>query len=201
MPSVGMTRLQLARPGLDVAKDQLPSPWSLGAPAGKDICQRESWQPYFLFHLGLSLIHPSCSFPLSSPSLPFLPFSSHSTLLLLFFFLCLSLSHSPLSLSSILSLDGFLLSSSSLSVSPVSYKAPQPPPPASAFPLVSSLHVGVDDILALHMTVPANWAKAWRRAGGQEYSLPVHDEDTCHVSMVSLSSCIIFPSSFILFLH
>lgn len=62
VPHVGMTGLRLARPGLDVAKDQLPSPWSLGAPAGKDICQRESWQLYFLFHLGLSLIHPSCSF-------------------------------------------------------------------------------------------------------------------------------------------
>lgn len=59
---VGMAGLRLARPCLDVAKDQLPSPRSLGAPTGKDICQRESWQLYFLFHLGLSLIHPSCSF-------------------------------------------------------------------------------------------------------------------------------------------
>lgn len=61
-PIVGMAGLWLARPFLDVAMDQLPSPWSLGAPTGKDICQRESWQLYFLFHLGLSLIHPSCSF-------------------------------------------------------------------------------------------------------------------------------------------
>lgn len=58
-----MAVLWLARPFLDVAADQLPSPWSLGAPTGKDICQRESWQLYFLFHLGLFLIHPSCSFP------------------------------------------------------------------------------------------------------------------------------------------
>lgn len=62
-PIVGMAVLWLARPFLDVAADQLPSPWSLGAPTGKDICQRESWQLYFLFHLGLFLIHPSCSFP------------------------------------------------------------------------------------------------------------------------------------------
>lgn len=75
-PNAGTTGLWLACPGLDVAKDQLPSPWSLGAPAGKDICQRESWQLYFLFHLGLSLIHPSCSFPFSSI---FFLLSSHST--------------------------------------------------------------------------------------------------------------------------
>lgn len=65
-PNVGMTGLRMACPGLDVAEDQLPSPWSLGVPAGKDICQRESWQLYFLFHLRLSLIHPSCSFSFSS---------------------------------------------------------------------------------------------------------------------------------------
>lgn len=29
-----------------------------------------------------------------------------------------------------------------------------------------SLHVGVDDILARCMTLTANWAKAWRSAGG-----------------------------------
>lgn len=59
----GTTQLLLAHLGLDVAKDQLPSPWSVGPPAGKDICQREAWQLYFLFHLGLSLIHTSCSSP------------------------------------------------------------------------------------------------------------------------------------------
>lgn len=68
-PIVGVVEIGLARPCWNVAKDQLPSPWSLGAPTGKDICQRESWQFYFLFHLGLSLIHPSCSFP----SYSFLP--------------------------------------------------------------------------------------------------------------------------------
>lgn len=45
---VGMAGLWLARPCLDVAEDQLPSPQSLGVPTGKDICQRESWQLYFL---------------------------------------------------------------------------------------------------------------------------------------------------------
>lgn len=44
-----------------MAEDQLPSPWSLGAPTGRDICQRESWQLYFLSHLGLFLIRSSCS--------------------------------------------------------------------------------------------------------------------------------------------
>lgn len=112
-----MSGLRLAHPGLDVAKDQLPSPWSLGAPAGKDICQRESWQLYFLFHLGLSLIHPSCSFPFS---FIFFLFSSHSTppfhyfvFLLLYLVLhfpsCLSFSHSLLTLSSFLTLNDLLL--------------------------------------------------------------------------------------------
>lgn len=107
MPNIGITQLLLAHPGLDVAKDQLPSPWSLGAPAGKDICQRESWQLYFLFHLGLSLIHTSCSFPFSSLCLDFFPFFSHSTppfyrthfLPLLLYFL--PLSHCPLFISTL----------------------------------------------------------------------------------------------------
>lgn len=60
---VGKAGLGLAGPGLDVAMDQLPSPWPLGAPAGKDICQRESWQLYFLLNLGLFLSHSFMSFP------------------------------------------------------------------------------------------------------------------------------------------
>lgn len=79
MPNTGISQLLLAHPGLDVAKDQLPSPWSLGAPTGKDICQRESWQLYFLFHLGLSLIHTSCSSSFSFLCLEFLPSFSHCT--------------------------------------------------------------------------------------------------------------------------
>lgn len=102
---VGMAGLWLACPCLDVAKYQLPSPRSLGTPTGKDICQRESWQLYFLFHLGLSLIHPSCSF-LPFFSLFFL-FSSRlkPTLLLVSVSFCpqlaLSLIALPLSVPSI----------------------------------------------------------------------------------------------------
>lgn len=59
---VGKACLGLAGPGLDVAMDQLPSPWPLGAPAGKDICQRESWHLYFLLNLGLFLSHSFISF-------------------------------------------------------------------------------------------------------------------------------------------
>lgn len=59
---VGKAGLGLAGPGLDVAMDQLPSPWPLGAPAGKDICQRESWHLYFLLNLGLFLSHSFMSF-------------------------------------------------------------------------------------------------------------------------------------------
>lgn len=141
--------------------------------------------PTLLFLLSLFCIfHFSSSFSSHSPTLLFLFLSCYVTDLTFFSCLSLSFSLSPLSLSSF-TLDDFF--SSSLSVSSVSYKALHHPP-ASAFPLISSLHVGVDDILALHMTVPANWAKVWRRAGGQGYSLPVHDEDTCHASMVSLSS-------------
>lgn len=40
-------------------------------------------------------------------------------------------------------------------------------PNAFAIPPIPSFHIRVDDMLALHMTVPANRAKAWRRAGGQ----------------------------------
>lgn len=70
MPIVGKGGLWLARPGLDVAMDQLPSPWPLGVPAGKDICQGESWQLYFLFHLGLFLSHSFLSlFSCASSSL------------------------------------------------------------------------------------------------------------------------------------
>lgn len=132
-PNVGITGLWLACPGLDVAKDQLPSPWSLGAPAGKDICQRESWQRYFLFHLGLSLIHPSCSFAFSS--IFFLVFTLNPTLSLISHIPILSVPSFPLSFPSIPIL--LPLSSSSLSLSPVSRKAPhpRPPPPSFLFPL------------------------------------------------------------------
>lgn len=68
---VGKAGSWLAGPGLDVAMDQLPSPWPLGTPAGKDICQRESWHLYFLLNLGLFLSHSFLSFLsfCSSPSL------------------------------------------------------------------------------------------------------------------------------------
>lgn len=62
MSMVGKAGLRLAGPGLDVAMDQLPSPWPLGAPAGEDICQRESWHLYFLLNLGLFLSHSLMSF-------------------------------------------------------------------------------------------------------------------------------------------
>lgn len=171
MPNIGNTQLLLAHPGLDVAKDQLPSPWSLGAPAGKDICQRESWQLYFLFHLGLSLIHTSCFFPFSSLCLHFLPFSSHSTPPSYLTLYCPSLDISFLSLFILYSYLPFpsslrmIFMSSSPSVLPLTYMAPQPL--SSVFPFVPSLYVGVDNILALHMTVSANWATAWRSAGGK----------------------------------
>lgn len=171
MPNIGNTQLLLAHPGLDVAKDQLPSSWSLGAPAGKDICQRESWQLYFLFHLGLSLIHTSCFFPFSSLCLHFLPFSSHSTPLsylslycpsFYIFFLSLIVLYSYLPFPSAFQMT---FSSSSPSLLPVTYMVPQPL--SSGSPPVPSLHVGVDNILDLHMTVSANWATAWRSAGGK----------------------------------
>lgn len=69
--------------------------------------------------------------------------------------------------------------------------------PAFTFLLVPSSYIGVDNNIALHMAVLANWAKAWRQAGGQENSLPVHDEGTCHTSALFLScSCVIPRSSF-----
>lgn len=160
---VGVAELHLASRRWNVAEDQLPSPWSLGAPTGRDICQRESWQLYFLSHLGLSLIHPSCSL---SPPYTFLPESSNE----LYVGLLCSV------------FDPHVLSPS---YNPGRFRPTSPPIqlwrrtqflawkwktlPASIFPScsLSPLHVGVDYALALHMTVLASWAKAWRHAGGQ----------------------------------
>lgn len=142
MPSVGMTSLLLASASLDVAKDQLPSPWSLGVPAGKDICQRESWQLYFLFHPGLSLIHPSCSFP---------------------HFFSLFVFYSPRSPTFPLSVRWSSSLKSHFLFSIFSF------PEVLHLPCHSLASLHVDDILVLHRTVPANWATAWRHAGGQQW--------------------------------
>lgn len=111
-------------------------------------------------------------------------------LLSLYFISCIPFSHPLKSLPFFLSMDDLPLFRTTS------------PPPCLHLPPRSLLYVGVGDILALHMTVPANWAKAWRHAAGQQYSPVVHDEDNRHASVVSLiSSCILFLSSFILFLH
>ena len=167
MCSVGMTPHCWRVLAWTVANDQMPSHWYFGSPAGKDICQRESWQLYFLFCPGLSLIHPSCSFPFSSPSFHFLPGSIHTP--------SPSFHHTSLRLK--LSSFSYLCLLCSFLTPDVSLLLPHCQVPQSltshftsaafAFPPVPSLHVGVDGILALHMTVPANWAKNWRRAGGQ----------------------------------
>lgn len=65
---------------------------------------------------------------------------------------CRSLSQSLQSLFSLFVLDDFFLFLSQSHQSLVSYKAPHILP-ASTFLLVPSSHVGVDNILALHMTV------------------------------------------------
>lgn len=160
---VGVAELLLARRRWNVAADQLPSPWSLGAPTGRDICQRESWQLYFLSHLGLSLIHPSCSLSLLTLFFPS-PLTSPTWTLLCPVFDPHVLSHPTIPVASVpfpLQYNsgvapGFLHGSGKLSL----------PPSSFLFPL-SLLHVGVDYALALHMTVLASWAKAWRHAAGQ----------------------------------
>lgn len=74
-----------------------------------------------------------------------------------------------------------------------------PPQPTPSFFLFSfflfSLHVGVDDILARCMTLTANWAKAWRSAGGavtqSSRAWWGHLSHECLFSCVSLSFSIL----------
>lgn len=134
---VGKAGLWLAGPGLDVAMDQLPSPWPLGAPAGKDICQRESWHLYFLLNLGLFLSHSFLSllFFCSSSSLyNSNSFSSAHVLLITLSFSKLSLF---IHLFDLFPLLQILKSLNRQSIS-------------SILLCIPSVHFRVDNILALH---------------------------------------------------